>query len=308
MALRDFDKVQERMMLRIEVRHIVQLVLLFLVGSSGAFYAGYRFGHTAGRAECPQPMLAPVVAVAPAAALPAAVTRAADPAPVVPAAVVAADAAAADPDALAAAPDPDAIAAPSSADAAAPLDTPEPADTGETKAPAATPDADARLVPDGSTLAAANAADATKPDPASKPDPAAKPAPAAASKAKEDDSAREADDKPAIERQKAAVAVQGKPAGPRPIKPAPPVEAPIAPKVKYVIQIKAFRNEQEATAFAKSLQDKGHPVVLTTIDVPGKGQFWRVRLGPFDTLDDARAAQRKFEAAEGHTTMILASQ
>ena len=72
--------------------------------------------------------------------------------------------------------------------------------------------------------------------------------------------------------------------------------------------IKAFRNEQEATAFAKSLQDKGHPVVLTTIDVPGKGQFWRVRLGPYDTLDDARAAQRKFEAAEGHTTMILASQ
>lgn len=272
MALRDFDKVQERMMLRIEVRHIVQLVLLFLVGSSGAFYAGYRFGHTAGRAECPQPMLAPVVAAAPAAALPAAVTRAADPAPVVPAAVVAADAAAAgaDPDTL-----------------------------------LAEPVADALLAEPVAEVSAGRAPTETA---AAQPDAAAGPATPAASKAKEDDAAREADDKPAIERQKAAVAVQGKPAGPRQTKPAPPVEAPIAPKVKYVIQIKAFRNEQEATAFAKSLQDKGHPVVLTTIDVPGKGQFWRVRLGPFDTLDDARAAQRKFEAAEGHTTMILASQ
>lgn len=304
MALRDFDKVQERMMLRIEVRHIVQLLLLFLVASAGAFYVGYRVGWNAGKAECPKiPLLAPLPK-ATAVALPVAPTP--ESAPLVPAAV-GADAGATDDDPAVT----DAVdaAAPAQTDAASETDAATGTDAAATTdamvAKAAAPDV--ATPPDVSARAdvpvradAVDAATAKTADAAAKPVAATKPTAG-------EDPAAESDDKPEIERQKPAVAAQGKPATPRQTKPAQQVEAPIAPKVKYVIQIKAFRNETEASTFAKSLQDKGHPVVVTTIEVPGKGQFWRVRMGPFDTLDEARSAQRKFEAAEGHTTMILAS-
>lgn len=73
----------------------------------------------------------------------------------------------------------------------------------------------------------------------------------------------------------------------------------------YVIQIKAIQDAAEAKAFEAELRGKGHAPKLTTYDVPGKGTFYRVRLGPFDSLEAARTAQKQFEAVEGHVTILL---
>ena len=80
---------------------------------------------------------------------------------------------------------------------------------------------------------------------------------------------------------------------------------PPPPSGHYVIQVKAFRDAAEAKAFEADLRGKGHAPKLTSIEVPDKGTFYRVRLGPFDSLDAARAAQKQFEAAEGHMTILL---
>jgi cell division septation protein DedD len=74
-----------------------------------------------------------------------------------------------------------------------------------------------------------------------------------------------------------------------------------------VLQIKAFRNQSEADAFAEELRSKGYTVAVSAVEVLDKGQFFRVRMGPFGTLEAARAAQKKLEQAEGHATIILAT-
>jgi DedD protein len=283
MALRDFDRVQERIELRIEVRHIVQLLVVFLLATAGAFYAGYKVGDAAGKAhgqaQCPPATLA-------AEAMPLAVpptATAAEPGPVVPAA----------------APTPTAVLPGAGPDAETPL-------------PDTAAESDAQVAPDvpPDVAVAVDSAVATDIPPAADvpvaadvSGHAAKPAPASDKPGQVPDKEEEAEAADAAQKRADLQA----PRTPRAGKPAPQrVEAPVLAKSKYVIQIKAFRNEVDAAAFAKSLQDKGHAVVLSTIEVPDKGQFWRVRLGPFDSLEQARAAQKRFEAAEGHTTMILA--
>ena len=89
-----------------------------------------------------------------------------------------------------------------------------------------------------------------------------------------------------------------------------PDKAPRAgrpPAGKYVVQIKAFRNQAEADSFAGELRIRGYTVSVSTVDVAEKGQFFRVRMGPFGTLDVARAAQKKLETVEGHQSIVLAT-
>ncbi len=74
-----------------------------------------------------------------------------------------------------------------------------------------------------------------------------------------------------------------------------------------MVQIKAFRAQVDADAFAEELRTKGYTVAVSAVEVEDKGQFFRVRMGPFGTLDAARAAQKKLEQAEGHATIILAT-
>ncbi len=76
-------------------------------------------------------------------------------------------------------------------------------------------------------------------------------------------------------------------------------------KKGFHLQIRAFRDATEAKALQQQLKSRGHPAVLTSVEVPGKGTFWRLRLGPYASLEETRAAQRRFEEAEGLPTMIL---
>lgn len=100
---------------------------------------------------------------------------------------------------------------------------------------------------------------------------------------------------------------------PAPIK---PVEAPAADKATpapvaekkaeagYTIQVKAFRHSKEAKQFMAALREAGYKPYLLAADVPGKGRFYRVRLGKFQTLDNATLRQEAFEKAEGFSTIV----
>jgi cell division protein FtsN len=66
---------------------------------------------------------------------------------------------------------------------------------------------------------------------------------------------------------------------------------------RFTLQMKAFSNPADAEKLADKLRHNGHEVRIETHDV--RGRTWhRVRLGAFDTWDEALAAKTGFEQAE----------
>jgi cell division septation protein DedD len=76
------------------------------------------------------------------------------------------------------------------------------------------------------------------------------------------------------------------------------------PPGKFTIQVQAFRNRPEADAFADSLRGRGHKPFVQESKVPGKGRWFRVRVGRFAEHTEALAFQKRFEAAEGIDTFV----
>ena len=75
----------------------------------------------------------------------------------------------------------------------------------------------------------------------------------------------------------------------------------------YFVQVAAFRAAGDAESRAKKLSQKGYKTVIVKADVPGKGTYHRVRLGPFASLDEAKAFALKFEKKEKVSTYIPAN-
>lgn len=63
---------------------------------------------------------------------------------------------------------------------------------------------------------------------------------------------------------------------------------------RFTLQMKAFSRREDADKMADKLQHDGHEVRVESHDV--RGRTWhRVRLGEFDTWDEALAAKQEFE-------------
>ncbi|MCS6857786.1 MAG: SPOR domain-containing protein [Sandaracinaceae bacterium] len=73
----------------------------------------------------------------------------------------------------------------------------------------------------------------------------------------------------------------------------------------YTLQVISFDNPQEAQAFAAGLRARGHRAFVTQAEVEGRGPRYRVRIGPFATLAEARAYRSRFEAQERMNTVIV---
>lgn len=76
------------------------------------------------------------------------------------------------------------------------------------------------------------------------------------------------------------------------------------PPAGFTIQVKAFRHKKEARQFIAVMRDAGYRPYLLSAEVPGKGRFFRVRLGKFKTMKQAHARQAAFEKAEGFKTIV----
>ena len=72
----------------------------------------------------------------------------------------------------------------------------------------------------------------------------------------------------------------------------------------YTLQVKAFREEPEATSFLEELKDGGYEAFLVHSDIPGKGRWYRVRVGQFGSLTEATSFQQAFEQKEGYSTFV----
>jgi DedD protein len=66
----------------------------------------------------------------------------------------------------------------------------------------------------------------------------------------------------------------------------------------YQLQASSFRTEEEATSFATALRQRGHRAYVESATIPGRGTWFRVRIGPFKTQHEAALYRADFERRE----------
>ncbi len=66
----------------------------------------------------------------------------------------------------------------------------------------------------------------------------------------------------------------------------------------WQVQVSSFRTMPEADAFATQLRARGHKAHVQRADIPSRGTWFRVKIGPFATQGEAIKYRSSFEAKE----------
>jgi DedD protein len=75
-------------------------------------------------------------------------------------------------------------------------------------------------------------------------------------------------------------------------------KAPSGKEGGYQLQVSSFRTEKEASTFSEQLRARGHKAYVLAAEVPGRGTWYRVRVGPFATQQSAINYRSTFEGKE----------
>ncbi|MGH7281502.1 MAG: SPOR domain-containing protein, partial [Polyangiaceae bacterium] len=71
------------------------------------------------------------------------------------------------------------------------------------------------------------------------------------------------------------------------------------------LQVSSFRTRDEADGFADQLRTRGHKAYVLEAQVPGRGLWYRVRVGPFATQHAAASYRSSFESREHVVPFII---
>ncbi len=82
--------------------------------------------------------------------------------------------------------------------------------------------------------------------------------------------------------------------------------APAGHEGGYQLQVSSFRTQGEAQGFADQLRARGHKAYVVEAHVPGRGTWFRVRIGPFQSQHAASQYRTGFEAREHVVPFIVA--
>ncbi|MEZ4434608.1 MAG: SPOR domain-containing protein [bacterium] len=289
--MRDFDRVRDKIEIRLEPRQVVMLAGATMIFSGLLFAAGFMLG----RSRAPAP--APDQALAAATVEPEVADEVLDTATRTTRASAIGEVEFRFPSALGSRP------------ARARSERPAMKLAGEVVAPHAEPAPAAKAEP--TPAAKAEPAPVAKPEPSpapiAQPEPkaAAKPAPvapvAAAQPALRPIAPARAAPADLVDPPAPPIDEDDPDAAPPPAAPAAPAARPTpdAPGARYTLQVKAARDKAEADSFMAEIRAAGFTPHLVLADVPGKGRFYRVRVGRFASMADARAFQRRFKAESG---------
>lgn len=66
----------------------------------------------------------------------------------------------------------------------------------------------------------------------------------------------------------------------------------------WQVQVSSFRTQGEGDAFATQLRARGHKAHVQRAEVPSRGTWYRVKIGPFATQHEATKYRSTFEAKE----------
>ncbi len=81
--------------------------------------------------------------------------------------------------------------------------------------------------------------------------------------------------------------------------------APSGREGGYQLQVSSFRTQTEADQFATQLRARTHKAYVQEAHVPGRGTWFRVRIGPFPTQHAAAAYRSGFEGREHVVPFIV---
>ncbi len=73
----------------------------------------------------------------------------------------------------------------------------------------------------------------------------------------------------------------------------------------YMLQVVSYNNREQADTFAETLRQRGHRAFVMEAELPGRGTYYRVRIGPFQTSGRANRYRSRFEAAEEMSTLVI---
>jgi cell division protein FtsN len=74
---------------------------------------------------------------------------------------------------------------------------------------------------------------------------------------------------------------------------------------EFTLQVISYDSAAAAEAFASALRARGHEAFVTTGDVEGRGRYYRVRVGPFKSREQAEEYRRAFEQRERMNTIVV---
>ncbi len=74
----------------------------------------------------------------------------------------------------------------------------------------------------------------------------------------------------------------------------------------FTIQVSAFQTQEEAEAYKKSLNRKGYHPYVVAAEIPGKGIWYRVRVGRFENKDAAAEAKAELALANIPSFIVAA--
>ncbi|MGE0786942.1 MAG: SPOR domain-containing protein [Sandaracinaceae bacterium] len=81
--------------------------------------------------------------------------------------------------------------------------------------------------------------------------------------------------------------------------------APVGHDGEYTVQVISYPERESAEAFAEGLRSRGHRAFVMSAELPDRGTWYRVRIGPFDSAGEANQFRRGFEASEGMNTLVV---
>lgn len=74
---------------------------------------------------------------------------------------------------------------------------------------------------------------------------------------------------------------------------------------ELTLQVISYDRPEPARAFAAGLREKGHEAFVQSAKVEDRGTFYRVRIGPFKSREQAERYRRKFEQEEHMNTFVV---
>ncbi len=75
----------------------------------------------------------------------------------------------------------------------------------------------------------------------------------------------------------------------------------------WQLQVSSFRTEAEADAFMQQLRARGHKAHVQRAEIPSRGVWYRVKIGPFATQLEATKYRASFEAKEKMPGFVVKS-
>jgi cell division protein FtsN len=79
---------------------------------------------------------------------------------------------------------------------------------------------------------------------------------------------------------------------------------PPASKLRYTVQVASYPDKQLADDEAKKMRSRGYAAFVVSSDVPGKGTWFRVRLGSFTSKASAERLAKEIHTKVGVSSII----